>query len=255
MCKPIPIVCLSLSALAVQMGVASAQTSNLQPTNDGSGFYSDPATGNIYRRVQRTIEKPVSEVQTQVRQRTIYRPQVVTQMRSQHRTIYSPTVQYELQAQWYNRWNPFVQPSLGYAYVPRTRWEARSETIQQPVTSTQWVAEKQTDAVPTQVTRMQRDSVVQYELVQGRAAQSTADNAVIARLQPYQPTTQIAAATAAPTIPASSPVGGIAAIRSDPPNRSPVQTGMQPSVLQPGIAPPPISTVNVAQTPIMTWLR
>ncbi len=254
MCKPIRIVCLSLSALAVQIGLASGQTPNLQPLNNGSGFYSDPATGNIYRRIQRTIEKPVSEVQTQVRERTIYRPQVVTQMHSQHRTIYSPTIQYELQAQWHNRWNPFVQPSLGYAYVPRTRWEARSETIQQPVTSTQWVAEKQTDAVPTQVTRMQRDSVVQYELVQGRAANSTADDAVVARLQPYQPTTQIAAA-AAPVIPTTSRIGGIAALSSDPPNRSPVQSGMQPSVLQPGVLPPPIGAVNVAQTPIMTWLR
>lgn len=253
MCKPIRIVCLSLSALAVQMGLATAQAPNLQPINNGSGFYSDPATGNIYRRIQRTIEKPVSEVQTQVRERTIYRPQVVTQMRSQHRTIYSPTVQYELQAQWHNRWNPFVQPSLGYAYVPRTRWEARSETIQHPVTATQWVAEKQTDAIPTQVTRMQRDSVVQYELVQGRAP-STADDAVVARLQPYQPTTQIAAA-AAPTLPAASPVGGIVALSSDPPNRSPVQSGMQPSVLQPGVLPPPVGAINVAQTPIMTWLR
>ncbi|WP_153556896.1 hypothetical protein [Roseimaritima sediminicola] len=242
------IVCLSLVALSVHCGVAAGQQPNPAPA--GSGFYTDPATGNVYRRVQRTIEKPVSEVRTQVRERTIYKPQVVTQVQSQQRTVYSPTVQYELEPRLYNRWNPFVPASLGYAYVPRTRWQARSETIQQPVTSTQWVAEKQTDTVPTQVTRMARESVVQYELVQGSAA-PTADNTVIARLQPYQPSTQIAAAAPAPTIPASAVVGGIASLASDPPNRSTTQTGMQPSVLQPSVLPPPV----VASTPIMTWLR
>ncbi len=224
----------------------------------GNGFFTDPATGNLYRRVQRTIERPVTQIQNERRERTIYRPEVVSELRAHHRTVYSPVVQYEWEARWQDWWNPFTPPTLAYQYVPRTRWQARSETVHHPHTETKWVAEKQIDSVPRRITQIQREAVVQYELVHGGPAASVANEAIAARLQATQVPTQLASAPNAlrsvpsrPSRPSTVPVATYAADRSD---RDATQAGMRPSVLQPG-TPPPLGGVNIATAPAMNWLR
>ncbi|QDS92127.1 hypothetical protein FF011L_08630 [Roseimaritima multifibrata] len=247
---------------ATHWSIPKAQGQDAQASPVGghspTGFYVDPSTGNVYRKVQRTIERPVTQYRNETRERTIYRHQVSTQMQSEKRTYYSPRVEYGMAPYWKNRWNPFVQPTLAYQYVPMTRWEARSETIHRPTTVTKLVPEKQVDTVPVQVTENKKEAVVHYELVHGGPAASLADNTVIARLQSYQPQNQIAAASPtlpAPTLPSTySTASGIVALQS-PSERSGTQTGMRPSVLQPSTLPPPMIPANVASNPILDMLR
>ncbi len=40
-----------------------------------SGLYTDPETGIVYRKVQKTVERPVYETQVRTQESTTYRPE------------------------------------------------------------------------------------------------------------------------------------------------------------------------------------
>jgi hypothetical protein len=198
-------------------------------------FYTDPKTGITYRKVVRSVERPVVDQQVKTEERMTYRPEVVTTMREQQRTVFTPVVRYEWEPKWHGTWNPFVQPVLAYHLKPNTNWEARQETIQQPETTTRWVAQKETVQVPSRVMRVERTNEIAYEpvTVPGNNYRSAPSGGS------YAPATQYAAQTAP---------AGLRPITNDNAGRSSVQTGLPATVLgnasNPGvIATAPMSTV------------
>lgn len=213
-----------------------------------ASYFRDPQTGNVYRRVERSFDRPITATETNTRERTIYRPEVLSEVRTEQRTVYTPTVQYEWEPEWVNRWNPFVQPTLAYRYVPRMRWQAQQQSYQIPQTQTRWVAEKQIENVPRQVAQLQRETRIEYHLVHGGPASAIADETVVARLQsaplqqPSHPSHEVAAPMS--TTIASIPTGTY----NDLPRSFP-QSGMRPSVLSPQPQPVPASDTEVARLP------
>lgn len=114
--------------------------------------------GLTYCETRRTVEEKVPEVAWQDATRTVYRPQYTTETRDVVRTTLTPVTEYTLQPYWVNRWNPFTEPSLAYQYVPRTRWEARSEVVKTPMQCCRMVPDTQSVRTPvTQWKTVQRE--------------------------------------------------------------------------------------------------
>src|SRR5690606_9965541 len=83
-----PVLALSLAAgVACGHAPAGAQGSS-------TVYYTDPETGIVYRKVHRTIERPVVETQVKAQESTVYRPETVVEVRPETRTVYSPVVSY-----------------------------------------------------------------------------------------------------------------------------------------------------------------
>jgi hypothetical protein len=202
---------------------------------EGSGYYTDPATGVVYRKVQRTIERPIVETQMRTQESTVYRPETVVTSRPESRTVYNPVVSYGWEPKMTNRWNPFSQPTIVYQHTPRTHWEARTETIDRREAVTNWVAETRKVDVPQQIVRIQREEKVDYEPVGkvGSPSQATPPNsteaAIAARLRPMDAGTRID-----PLYPTTSTSGAYAASDAF---RNPSQSGMRANELAP--TPPP----------------
>ena len=148
-----------------------------------TGFFTDPQTGIVYRKISRTIEKPV--VQTKIRQQSevVYRPHTITETKPENRTVITPVVEYKWKPKLTGRWNPFRPPSVRYERVPLTTWEARTEVIHKTKTTTQWVAENRTLEIPIKTVSTSREHSVAYEPV-GRLSPSNLPANVAARLQP-----------------------------------------------------------------------
>lgn len=217
-------------------------------------YYTDPATGIVYRRVHRTIERPVMETQVQPQESTVYRPETVVESRPETRTVYTPVVKYDWEPRVKNRWNPFVQPTLHYEHTPRTHWEARNETIEKKQYRTNWVAEKRRVEVPQQVVRIQREEKVDYEPV-GRVTPhpsqppGSVDSAIAARLRPLD--------SSAPIVPyGATPDGSVGTIAAAS-NRSSDQVGLRATELQPSgySLPLPPATSGMARSPLMPIWR
>lgn len=254
--------------------VATIATALLCPNAQGqAGYVTDPATGIVYQKVTKTVERPVVETKTETRDQTIYRPQTVTETKPESRTVYTPVVEYEWQPRVHGRWNPFQRPTVQYHHVPNTRWEARNEIVERTNTRTEWVAEKRSIEVPQRIVRMQREQRVDLEPV-GRVAPSSqqaspagVDSAIASRLRPLDSNTRIeplnqsriaTSSTLAPRVAAST----LGRMTSDPPRRSPGQGGMRATDLYRsapavrGQALPPVSGgVGVANLPSMNFLR
>lgn len=246
--KVMPVLALSLAAgVAHGQAPAGAQAS-------ATGEYVDPETGIVYRKVHRTIERPVVETQVRAQESTVYRPETVVEVRPETRTVYSPVVTYGWEPRLKNRWNPFMQPTVQYEHVPRMHWEARSETVERRQTRTNWVAEHRRVDVPQQVVKIQREEKVDLEPV-GRVAPqeatppNSAEAAIAARLRPLDSTTYVnPISTVAAT---SGPVGGAT-------RRSNDQLGIRATELYPAY-PGGYSTtlppVGVARTPFVPIYR
>ncbi len=236
-----------------------------------AGYYTDPATGIVYRKVTKTIEKPVIETKMEQRQETVYRPQTVTETKPESRTVYSPVVQYKWEPRLHGRWNPFRQPTVAYHHVADTHWESRNEVVQRTNTRTEWVAEKREIEVPQRYVRMEREQKVDFEAV-GRVAPQPSgpggvSEAIASRLRPLDSRSQVeslnqsrfaSSTMGAPRI-ASSPVGRMT---SDPPRRNTGQGGMRATDLYPsqngfhGQALPPSSGgIGVANLPSLPFFR
>jgi hypothetical protein len=220
---------------------------------DSSGYYTDPATGVVYRKVQRTIERPVVETQMRTQESTVYRPETVVSTRPETRTVYTPVVSYDWEPRLTNRWNPFAQPTVVYQHTPRTRWETRSETIERQETRTNWVAETRKVDVPQQIVRIQREEKTDFEPVGKVATQQQAtppnssEAAIASRLRPMDSNTQFV------------PLYGnsqLVAVIANNQSRNTYQSGMRPNELYPApssvySAPlPPAGSNGVAGLPL-----
>ena len=260
---------MTLAVVATGMALCSVESYG----QGGAGYYTDPATGIVYQKNIKTVERPVVETTVEQREQTVYRPQTVTETKPQSRTIFTPVVEYKWEPRLHGRWNPFRPPTVAYHHVPNTRWEPRNEVVQRTNTRTEWVAEKRTIDVPQRIVRMQRDQQVDYEPV-GQVAPQQANppgpsNAIASRLRPLDSNTQVVPfgqnrrlassnAFAAPRIAAST----VGRLTSDPPRRSTGQGGMRPTDLNPvptgvrGQALPPASTgVGIANMPSIPFFR
>jgi len=148
-----------------------------------TGFFTDPQTGIVYRKINRTIEKPVVETKIRQHSEVVYRPHTITETKPENRTVITPVVEYKWQPKLTGRWNPFRPPSVRYERVPLTTWEARTEVIQKTKTTTQWVAENRTLEIPIKTVHTSREHSVSYEPV-GRLNPTNLPANVAARLQP-----------------------------------------------------------------------
>ena len=204
---------------------------------DVPGYYTDPATGQVFREVRRTIERPEVTATTEQRERTVWTPKTVTETRPQARTVYSPITEYRWVPRVHNRWNPFRSPTVIYHHEPTTHWEARSEVVQQATARTEWIAEKRIDEVPVLQRRIVREERVEQEPVGTLAPQHASPpgptSAVASRLRPLDRT------ELSRVIPGSSsaPGGGslplpTSAIATNP-SRSFNQVGQRPTDLVP----------------------
>jgi hypothetical protein len=255
----------SLAGGVIHAAVSATALAQAPPAGNSSPYYTDPATGIVYRKVHRTIERPVVQTEVKPHESTIYRPETVVEVTPETRTVYTPVVSYSWEPRVRGRWNPFVQPTLQYEHVPRTHWEARSETIERRQTRTNWVTERRRVDVPQKVVKIQREEKVDYEAV-GRVAPQqsmppnsaqSADSALAARLRPIDAATPIAPFSA--TGSANYPM---VASQTLPPyqgsTRSSDQTGMRATDLNAGnyggysTGLPP---VGIATNPMQTLWR
>ncbi|EMI40297.1 hypothetical protein [Rhodopirellula sp. SWK7] len=203
---------------------------------DTPGYYTDPSTGIVYRKVVRTIERPVVETKIAQRQETVYKPKTVVETRPTTRRTYTPVTEFRWVPRVEGRWNPFRQPTVAYHHVPETRWQSRDEVIAETKTQVQWEAVTQTVDVPQRLTRIAREEQVDFEPV-GRvappAARTLASNVapeIAARLRPLD--------TSAPVQPlgtsGATPTSSSFVTRDD--NRSSLQTGLRATELAPDAA-------------------
>lgn len=241
------------ATLAITTTFVSCLSSSAVAQNN-SGYLTDPATGIVYRKVTKTIEKPVVETKINTSEQTVYRPQTVTETRPQTRTVFSPVVEYRWEPRVYGRWNPFQPPSVGYAHVPHTTWEARNEVVHRTNTRTEWVAERRTVEVPTRIVRMQTEQQVDYEPV-GRVNQSqlgppAATDALASRLRPLDNSATIQPFGYSPPMIAASTVSGPYYGASE---RSAHQEGMRPTDLAPTGITAPAGSTGVAARPLPVY--
>jgi len=155
--------------------------------------------GVTYCETRRAVDQRVPETRLETRTETVYRTQTVTQNQEVLRVYWTPVTEYRCEAYWVNRWNPFAEPYLGYRYVPRTRWEQKSEMVKVPVTVCQMVPETRTVQVPvTSYRTVQRDVVSQAPITRN-------------------PNPSLTAARSAPVVARQQQVGGIRRLDNDPP--------------------------------------
>jgi len=123
-------------ALAVSLlGAVSARADEVRYYQEG---------GVTYCETRRTVDQQVPQSRMEERSETVYREQISTEMRDTTRTVWSPVTEYRWESYWVGRWNPLAEPYLAYRYVPRTRWEMRTETVKVPCTARRLVPETRT---------------------------------------------------------------------------------------------------------------
>lgn len=261
-----------LAGAVVAIGSMSiAATANAQT---GPGYFTDPNTGIVYRKVAQTIERPVVETKMETQEQVVYTPQTVRETKPEERVLYTPVVESTWEPRVTGRWNPFTQPTVSYHHVPRTRWEARTETVQRTQTRTNWVPETRKIDVPKQIVRMERREKVDFEPVGRVAPQATppggVSEAIASRLRPLNNSERIEPIGGTSSYAAASsygyPVPRVAAttvgrMTSDPPRRTTGQGGMAATTLMPtppavmGQALPPTTGGGVANLPALPFFR
>ena len=265
----------------VGLGIAFATITTTLLTNpsihaeDAAGYYTDPATGIVYRQVTKTVERPVVETTMETQEQTQLRPQTVTETKPEVRTVFTPVIDYHWEPRLEGRWNPFRQPTVAYRHVPRAHWQAQQQVINRTQTRTEWVTEKRTVQVPKRLTRIERERKIDYEPVGRVAPQRTpadTSNGLASRLRPMDSGTRIEPLStpryyAAPTpiistTAIASTSGSVGRMTSDPPRRSASQGGLRGTELYPtaptgyGQALPPVSGgAGVAALPVMGMWR
>jgi len=123
---------LSLLALAP---LSAAAEENVRYVTEG---------GKTYREVRRVVQEPVTRTETINRKETVYRQRVVTKMEDRVQTYWTPITEYRWEAQDLNWWNPFAGPKFAWRWVPRTRWEMKTQKTQVPVTRAEVVPVERT---------------------------------------------------------------------------------------------------------------
>ncbi|MGB7346727.1 MAG: hypothetical protein WBD20_21070 [Pirellulaceae bacterium] len=163
---------------------------------DEPGFYTHPDTGIVYRKVMRTVERPVVETKIEKKEQTVFRPETVTERVPETQTVFTPVTEYAWQPVLHGRWNPFRQPVVTYHHVPLTSWKQQSNVVTRTQTRTNWIAEKRTVDVPTQVASVKREQQVDFEPVGHVAppAQATppgVSEQIASRLRPLAANTRV----------------------------------------------------------------
>jgi len=265
----------------VGLGIAWATVTTTLFTNhtanatDPAGYYTDPATGIVYRQVTKTVERPIVETKMETQQQTVFQPQTVTEVKPETQTVFTPVINYHWEPRLEGRWNPFRQPTVSYHHVPRAHWQAQQQVINRTQTKTEWVAEQRTVEIPKRLVRIEREQQVDYEPV-GRVAPSSPvspnpSSAIAARLRPMESGTRIeplsstgayAATTVMPSPMIASTAGSVGRMTSDPPQRSPSQGGLRGQDLAPGASigygqalPPVNGATGVVGLPAMSVWR
>ncbi len=183
--------------------------------------------GVTYRETRQVVQRPVYETEMRPTTQTVYRQEQVTETRETTRTWWSPVTEQVCEAVWMGRWNPFVEPYIVYRPTTRTRWEARTETVQAPVTVSRWVPQTQTTEVPVTVQRMVPEEVVSRVAVGTRGVPTVASRAA----SPFASSGGALAPIPRP-MPTAGPVGGVARLDNDPPRQG-VNTAWRPSTPTP----------------------
>ncbi|WP_246112787.1 hypothetical protein [Allorhodopirellula solitaria] len=202
---------------------------------DTPGYYTNPETGIVYRKVIRTIERPIVETKMTEQQKTVYQPKTVTETRPKTRRTYVPITELRLQPRVEGRWNPFRQARVAYQHVPETRWQARDEVVSETSTQVHWEAVTETVQVPQRLTRITHEQKVDFEPV-GRVAPSSSTSLasnvspeVAAKLRPLDSNAQYQ--------PLPSSVGPANSSLAAQQSRSNLQTGMRATELTPQSPP------------------
>lgn len=183
------------------------------------------ANGQTWNEVHRTISHPQTQTQCVDQPQTYYQEKCDVQTYDSYRTYSVPVTEYHLESYWVGRFNPFVQPYLAQRFVPRTRWETRTELVKVPVV--------QRSLVP--VTRMVRVPVTTEKVVN--------QDIVIHRQLVTQPTQAIASTP--PSNQTALQVGGLKNLNPRPHT---ISTGSQnPSA--PSVTPVPGPESAFARTP------
>jgi hypothetical protein len=221
--------------------------STVSRAEDSPGYYTDPATGIVYRKVIRTIERPIVETKVTQQQQTVYKPKTVVETKPTTRRTYLPVTEYRWVPKVEGRWNPFRQPAVAYHHVPETRWQANDQVVAETTTQVQWEPVTQTVEVPQQLTRISREQQVDYEPI-GRvapAASSVASNVapeIAARLRPLASQASIQPIGAG----TSQMAAGTYASRER--HRSTLQTGLRATELSPGSTPAYSQPLGIGDT-------
>jgi len=162
--------------------------------------------GVTWRETRRKVEDRVPVSRMEERTETVYREEFTTEMRDTTRTAWVPVTEYRWEAFWVNRWNPLARPYVAYRQVPHTRWEKRTETVQEPVNARRLVPETRVVRRPVGgFQTVQREVVSRVPVVGGRTSAGAALAA--GSLAPVQ----------APSAVQPFQIGGIARFESDPP--------------------------------------
>lgn len=245
--------------VGVLVAGASMSLTTSVTAQEGGELHADPATGIVYRKQIRQVQRPVSEVQMKTREQTVYTPKAVVETKPVARTSYVPVTTMMLRPHLEGRWNPFRQPTVAYRHVPETRWEARSEVVHQTETRVKWEPETKLVQVPERTLRMQNDQVVQYEPV-GQLAPQTQSLASTSNIRPEIASRLRPIDSNAPIQPITTGADQIAAAtlatRERP--RSSLQSGMRATELAPSnptIYGPPTTSTTVAGLPVISVWR
>lgn len=148
--------------------------------------------GITYKEVVQTIKKPVSETTYQTHTEKFYQERVTTDIQESQRAYFTPVTEYSWEAYTPFTLNPFAPPRVAYRWVPKTRWEQRTETVRTPITRRELVPAERTVSRPVTTLRMVEEEQVTR----------------IAIAPPAQPTASVASRTA---------IGGVSNLQSDPP--------------------------------------
>ncbi|MEM9825393.1 MAG: hypothetical protein AAF958_02330 [Planctomycetota bacterium] len=223
---------LMMGAWAAPIGCAFAQ--------DASQYVVDP-DGNAYQKVVTQVTRPVIETKMERRNQTTYTPRLVTTTTPATRTVYTPVVEHHWEPRVHGRWNPFTQPTIAYHHVSRTRFQPRTEVVENRQTRSEWVAETRVVEEPTQRTSWKTEQQTELRFVGKVAPKSlpqpgAATNAIASRLRPLSANEQIqppAASIASGYTPTRIAMGTVGSMTSDPPRRSPSQRGIRAQELVP----------------------
>jgi hypothetical protein len=149
-------------ALAVLFAFLAAADRSAQAQTNVEYKYED--VGNTrYLVTERTVQRAVPKTDWLEQQQTVYQERYETQWQTNYRTYLTPVTEYRQELYLANRWNPLAVPYWSYRYVPVTRWEARQEPYNVPITQRTWVPEQRTVRIPqttVQLTNEQQISKV-----------------------------------------------------------------------------------------------
>lgn len=170
------------------------------------------ANGQTWNEVHRTISHPQTQTQCVEQPQTYYQEQCQVTNYDTYRTYQVPVTEYHLESYWVGRFNPFVQPYMAQRFVPRTRWETRTELVKVPVVQRNMVPVTRMVRVPvTTETVVNQDIVVHRQLVNPTTAVAATPPAnqqamQIGGIQNLQPRPHTVTSTpAAPTVTDAEP--------------------------------------------------